>query len=71
VVCESVGWRSEVDSEASDGDGRKQFYDGEVVLRRGSGSATGEVILRRRWGSATKIEFCDRDSWETETSFVG
>ncbi|KAE8076760.1 hypothetical protein FH972_015387 [Carpinus fangiana] len=29
VVCESVGWRSEVGSEVSGGDGRKRFCDGD------------------------------------------
>jgi hypothetical protein len=48
VVCESVGWRSEVSSKASDGDRRKRFCDGEVVLQR-------------QWGSATKMGFCDGD----------
>jgi hypothetical protein len=32
VACESIGWRSEVGSEASDGDGRKWFYDEDGVL---------------------------------------
>jgi hypothetical protein len=34
VVCESVGWRSEVGNKVSDEDGRKWFCDREAVLRR-------------------------------------
>jgi hypothetical protein len=51
VVCESVGWRSEVGSEASDGDGRKRFCDGEAVLRRRWGSAT---VMGKIWAWLVK-----------------
>jgi hypothetical protein len=44
VVCESIGWRSEVGSEVSDRDGRKRFWDEDEVFCDGDGVKSGRGL---------------------------
>jgi hypothetical protein len=54
VVCESVGWRSEVGSEASDRDGRKRFCDGKVIMRRRWGKIWAWLVKKGKKGCRGK-----------------